>query len=63
MIDELKDLASQVLHVLDAQKDYFRTRSPDPLARCRELEKGLRDRCEGSIADRPDRGLFDGGGA
>lgn len=44
--DLAKDLAAEVLAVLDLQKECFKARDTGVLARCREAEAGLRKRCK-----------------
>lgn len=42
---DAKSLAQLVLKVLDAQKEYFRSRDKEQLRECKRLEEKLRDAC------------------
>ena len=55
---DAKELARQVLHVLDMQKCYFRERSQTLLNECRDLERRLRATCK-EILNPPQPGLFE----
>lgn len=48
--DLAKDLAAEVLAVLDLQKEYFKTRGTGVLNRCRQAESELRKRCKAMLA-------------
>lgn len=55
-----KQLAEQVLAMLDAQQRYFKTRSSEALAESKRLEKEMRKVCE-ALRDAEDESptLFD----
>lgn len=40
------ELAKRVVTLLDLQKNYFRTKNKDLLARCKEMEKDLYGDCQ-----------------
>lgn len=56
-----KDLAQQVLAMLDLQQEYFRGgRSGETLARSKAAESALRKRCRAIVENHPTQtGLFD----
>jgi hypothetical protein len=55
---DAKELAREVVRVLDMQKDYFRTKAPTKLNECRDAERRLRATCD-KLLNPPVAGLFD----
>jgi hypothetical protein len=53
-----KELARQVLHVLDLQQRYFRDRKPSTLAASKDAERRLRQACLEEISDEKQGDLF-----
>lgn len=55
-----EDLARDVLHLLDKQKEYFKTKEHDLLVECKTLEQALRHTCNEIIKPTPKKpNLFD----
>jgi hypothetical protein len=53
-----KDLARQVLAVLNIQQRYFRDRKPSVLAESKDAERRLRQACLDEISDERQGDLF-----
>ena len=62
MADDVKELATEVLAVLDLQQDYFKSKNGESLTRSKAAERALRKRCKDIVDDRkPEPSLFDPG--
>lgn len=55
-----KELARQVIAVLDLQQKYFRNRNNTVLAECRDAERRLRQAALDEISDEKQGNLFTG---
>lgn len=57
-----KQLAAEVLAMFEVQREYFKTRNPEQLNRCKATEAALKKKCkailDGTATD--ERSLFDG---
>jgi hypothetical protein len=49
-VDPVKELAAMVQNMRDAQKEYFKTRSPESLNHCKTLERELDAKCKAILA-------------
>lgn len=51
-MNDLKQLATDVLEMLAQQQEYFKARNPEQLNRCKQIESKLKRRCK-DILDPP----------
>lgn len=58
---DLQILASDVLAMFDLQREYFKTKNPEKLAQCKQVESALRKRCQAIVNPpaAPKPNLFD----
>jgi hypothetical protein len=59
-MNDLQSLASDVLAMFDAQKEYFKTKNPEQLTRCKQIESALKARCKAILnpSEKPKPSLF-----
>jgi hypothetical protein len=58
-MNELQQLATDVLEMFEKQREYFKTKNPEKLNECKAIESALKKRCKAIVEGRgPD--LFSG---
>lgn len=47
---DLEQLAQDVLDMFERQREYFKTKNPEQLGRCKQIESNLKKRCKAILA-------------